>query len=110
MPRVLIMNLYESYKNRFGRLQERNNSRIVFNNDQSVIAECKTEQSLFNGKVKNLSAEGVFIETNKTIPSGEEIAFSFVLPATKQAVKATGVVVRSSFQGIGINIKILFRK
>ena len=110
MPRVLIMNLDELYKNRFGRLQERNNSRIVFKNDQSVIAECKTEQSLFNGKVKNLSAEGAFIETNKEISMGEEIAFSFVLPATKQVVKATGVVVRSSFQGIGVNIKILFRK
>ena len=104
------MNLYESYKNRFGRLHERKNSRIFFNSDQSVIAECQTEQSTFKGKVKDLSAEGIFIETNNPIPIGEEIAFSFILPASKQAVKATGVVVRSAFQGVGVSIKIIFRE
>ena len=104
------MNLYKSYQNRFGRLHERKNSRIFFNNDQSVIAECKTENSTFRGIVKNLSTEGIFIETNKPISIGEEIAFSFILPASKKAVKATGVVVRSAFSGIGVNIKIIFRE
>jgi hypothetical protein len=106
----LHMKLYDSYPKRFGRRQERKNSRIFFNIDQSVIAECKTEQSIFKGSVKNLSAEGIFIETNIPISIGEEIAFSFILPSSKQTIRATGIVVRSAFSGIGVNIKIIFRE
>ena len=103
------MSLHELYQKRFGRRPERKNSRILFKNDQSVIAECQTEQSIFRGEVKNLSAEGVFIKTAKPISVGDEIAFSFFLPNSKRAIRASGVVVRSEFQGIGIHIKIIFR-
>ena len=95
---------------RFGRLQERKNSRILLNKAQSVTAECKTEKFIFSGIVQNLSAEGVFIETKKPISIGEEVAFTFTLPNSKQTIKATGVVLRKTSSGIGVKIKVIFRE
>ena len=103
------MNQDNLYKRRFGRLQERKDSRISFNKNQPVIAECKTVQFNFNGTVENLSSEGVFIKTNTPSSIGQEIAFTFTLPKSNQMVKATGVIARKTLSGIGVKIKVIFR-
>jgi hypothetical protein len=103
------MNSNESYQQRFGRLQKRKESRIFLSKDHPVIAECKTEQLDFNGIVQNLSAEGIFIETRIPSSIGQEIAFTFTLPSAQKTIKATGVIVRKTLAGIGVNIKVIFR-
>jgi hypothetical protein len=103
-------NLYELYKHRFGRLHERKDSRIFFDKDQPVIAECKTEQLNFKAMVQNLSSEGLFISTKMPSSIGQEIAFTFNLPKSKKTIKATGLIVRKTDSGLGVQIKVVFRK
>jgi len=103
------MTLDKTYQQRFGRLLERKDSRISLNKDQHVIAECITAQSNFNGTVQNFSSEGIFIKTKMPSSIGQEIAFKFTLPKSKKSIKATGVVVRRTLSGIGVNIKVIFR-
>ena len=103
------MTLNKEYQQRFGRLFERKDSRISLRNNHHVIAECQTAHSNFRGTVQNFSTEGIFIKTNIPSSIGQEIAFTFILPKSKQAIKATGVVVRRTLSGIGVNIKVIFR-
>jgi hypothetical protein len=103
------MTLNKEYQQRFGRLVERKDSRISLTKAPRVIAECKTAQSNFRGTVQNFSSEGIFIQTQIPSPIGQEIAVTFTLPKTKQSIKATGVVVRRTLSGIGVNIKVIFR-
>jgi len=78
--------------------------------DDWIPIECKTIEGNFIAHVKNLSASGFFIETEKPLQIGKEIALSFRFPASGQKVMATGEVVRTDASGVGICIKILFRK
>ena len=39
-----------------------------------IPVECKTIEGNFEAKVKNVSASGVFIETDKPLKIGKEIA------------------------------------
>jgi Tfp pilus assembly protein PilZ len=75
-----------------------------------IPVECKTIEGNFNGQVKNVSASGVFIETDKPLETGKEIALTFRFPASGRKVMATGEVVRTDISGVGVSIKILFRK
>ena len=99
----------KGYEQRFGRLIERKDSRISISSGDRVIADCKTANSNFRGIVQNFSSEGIFIKTKTPSSIGQEIAFTFTLPKSKQAIKATGVVVRRTLTGIGVNIKVIFR-
>lgn len=75
-----------------------------------IPVECKTIEGNFSARVKNVSASGVFIETEKPLERGKEIALSFRFPASGQKVMVTGEVARTDITGVGISIKILFRK
>lgn len=74
-----------------------------------MIAECQTAQYDFDGIVQDMSTGGVFIETKMPSSVGQEIAFKFALANKNQTVKATGVIVRKTPTGIGVNIKVIFR-
>jgi hypothetical protein len=99
----------DSDHQRFGRLNQRKDARKALTKGQPVIAECQTEQLDFNGIVRDMSTGGIFIETKMPSSVGQEIAFQFNLPKSKQTVKATGVIVRKTLSGIGVDIKIIFR-
>jgi len=75
-----------------------------------IPVDCKTIEGNFSARVKNVSASGIFIETEKPLQIGKEIALSFRFPASGQKVMATGEVARTDVSGVGICIKILFRK
>lgn len=75
-----------------------------------IPVECKTIEGNFNGQVKNVSASGVYIETEEPLETGKEIALTFRFPSSGRKVMATGEVVRTDITGVGVSIKILFRK
>lgn len=56
----------------------------------------------FRGLIKNVSPNGVYIETHGTFPAGRDITIAFSPPIGKGPVKASGRIVRSVQRGIGV--------
>jgi len=56
----------------------------------------------FRGLIKNVSPNGVFIETHGTFPAGRSITIAFSSPIVEEPVKASGRIVRSVQRGIGV--------
>lgn len=56
----------------------------------------------FRGLIKNVSPNGVFIETHGTFPPGRSIKIAFSLPISEGTVEASGRIVRSVQRGIGV--------
>jgi hypothetical protein len=56
----------------------------------------------FRGLLKNVSPNGVYIETHGTFPPGRSITISFSSPTSDEPVKASGRIVRSVQRGIGV--------
>jgi len=89
--------------------KERKDVRLYFKRGQSVIANCQTDNCKFEGVIQNVSSSGVFINTVKPMAVGQEIALSFKFPDSGNKVMATGEIVRATYSGIGVEIKIIFR-
>ena len=88
---------------------KRRDARVSFE-ESKIPVYCKTIDENFTAKLKNVSSSGVFIETEKQIEVGKEIAIKFKFPGSEMAVMATGEVIRKDFSGAGICFKIFFRK
>ena len=86
----------------------RKDARKYLAGAQPILANCRTLNGEFQGTVHNISSSGVFIETDKVLSVGEEIAIIFTFPHSKKTVRATGEIVRSSNSGIAMEIKLMF--
>ena len=87
---------------------ERKDSRKYFGKNQLLLANCKTVDTVFNEYIQDLSSGGAFIQTNKKLAIGQEIAMTISLPNSRKALKATGEIVRVSPKGVGVEFKIIF--
>jgi len=105
------MGVYKSIL-KFARIankKERKDVRLYFKAGQSVVADCQTDNCEFEGVIQNVSSSGVFINTVKPMSIGQEIALSFKFPGSGNKVMATGEIVRATYSGIGVEIKIIFK-
>lgn len=65
-----------------------------------------TESGSYRDFVKDISIEGVFIETSIPFSVGELISMTFLLPEHEKKIKIHGEIVRIDEQGIGVQFKI----
>lgn len=64
-----------------------------------------TASGTYRDFIKDISDEGVFIETRKPFSVGAEISMTFILSEHKNRLKIHGEIVRIEEQGIGVNFK-----
>jgi Tfp pilus assembly protein PilZ len=64
-----------------------------------------TESGSYRDFVKDISIEGVFIETSIPFSVGELISMTFLLPEHEKKIKIHGEIVRIDEQGIGVQFK-----
>ncbi len=62
----------------------------------------RTKDGSFRDFMIDISVSGVFIETNKEIPIGEDLLLNFSDPNTKESIKLRGKVVRKTPIGVGV--------
>ena len=89
-------------------LYERKDSRKYFSKNQLLLANCETAEHNFNEYIQDLSSGGAFIQTDKKLTIGEEIAMTISLPNSRKSLKATGEIVRVSSKGVGVEFRIIF--
>jgi Tfp pilus assembly protein PilZ len=87
---------------------ERKDYRKHFGQNQLLLANCQTADSVFNEYIQDLSSGGAFIQTDKTLAIGQEIAMTISLPNSRKELKATGEIVRVSPKGVGVEFTVIF--
>jgi uncharacterized protein (TIGR02266 family) len=94
--RTLLKELEEKY-NKGRRRQER---KPFF-----MVVDYSTKDRVYKDYIQNISAGGVFIETQMPFSVGQEVSLSFPLPNYLKYIKILGEVVRTCPQGIGLRFK-----
>ena len=89
-------------------LYKRKDSRKYFGKNQLLLANCQTADSIFSEYIQDLSSGGAFIQTDKNLTIGQEIAMTISLPNSRKELKATGEIVRVSPKGVGVEFKVIF--
>jgi len=62
---------------------------------------------IFNSYILDISAYGVFIETDETFPAGLDIRMTFSLPDRNEPFNLSGTIVWSGAQGSGVKFNYL---
>lgn len=71
-----------------------------------MVVDYATQDRAYKDFIQNISAGGVFIETEMPFSVGQEISLTFPLPNYQKYVKINGEVVWTSPRGIGVTFKI----
>lgn len=69
-----------------------------------MVVDFAVSDRTYKDFIRDISAEGLFIETGESIPLEEEISMSFPLPGRKH-VKVFGKVARAGSGGIGVRFE-----
>jgi Tfp pilus assembly protein PilZ len=111
----VLARLYELIKNMskeeqralLGELEERLFKKIRKHERKSFLStlDYSTESGSYRDFVKDISVEGVFIETRIPFSVGEGISMTFLLPEHEKKIKIHGEIVRIDEQGIGVQFK-----
>ena len=72
-----------------------------------LLVDYATQGNAYRSFVRNLSADGAFIETHMPVPAGPDISLVITLPERKNPVKITGKIAWSGGQGIGVRFNPL---
>jgi len=89
--------------------QGRKDTRKAFLSHRSLMAECQTADDIFQDRVNDLSASGLFLQTDRRLAIGQEIAMTIRLPdSAGMVIKVTGEVVRKAVNGVGVAFKVVF--
>lgn len=70
-------------------------------------AVCVLDATTFDGTITDISTVGLFIQTQRSFPSGKAIRVSCRLPGLERALILNGKILRSEPTGIGIRLKAL---
>lgn len=70
-----------------------------------MVIDYSTEDRMYKDYIQNISAGGVFIETQMPFAEGQELSLSFPLPNYQKYIKISGEIVRTSPHGIGVRFK-----
>ena len=60
---------------------------------------------IYSDNITNISKNGIFIETNRSLQIGETIPLSFNMQGYDRPFKIRGIVVRSNLSGVGVEFK-----
>ncbi|MEA1878411.1 MAG: PilZ domain-containing protein [Bacteroidota bacterium] len=71
-----------------------------------MVVDYMMQDRMYKDFIQDISAGGLFIETNKPFPIGQNVILTFPLPDYQEHIKITGEVVRSTPQGIGVKFKM----
>lgn len=67
-----------------------------------IPVDCATEKQAFEGFIRNLSYDGVFIQAQGNLEVGEEVMMTFSASNQAQPAKIAGEIVRRNMMGIGV--------
>jgi Tfp pilus assembly protein PilZ len=82
----------------WNRLDYREDSRIAC----FLPVDYSTKDRVYQDFINNLSNGGVFIETSSPFGVGQALSLIFSLPSLGSSFKATGTIVRTEPDGIGV--------
>jgi uncharacterized protein (TIGR02266 family) len=71
-----------------------------------MAVDYSTQDHVYKDFIQNVSAGGVFIQTNMPFSVGQEVSLTFPLPNHKKHIKIIGEVVRTAPQGVGVKFKM----
>jgi len=71
-----------------------------------MAVDYSTQDHVYKDFIQNISAGGVFIQTNMPFSVGQEVSLTFPLPNYKKHIKIIGEVVRTTPQGVGVKFKM----
>ena len=83
--------------------------RADFRRDCLVSLEYRIDKRSFEGFILDISAFGVFIESDEKLPVGKRIQLSFSLPGYPTQLNLAGKIVWSGSQGFGVKFNYLAR-
>ena len=84
---------------------------IVENKRESVRKPCDIPityaalNRIYSDNITNISNNGIFIETNRSLKIREIIPLSFNMQGYDRPFKIRGIVVRSNLRGVGVEFK-----
>ena len=71
-----------------------------------MVVDYVMQDRMYKDFIQDISAGGLFIETNKPFSLGQDVTLTFPLPDHQEHIKITGEVVRTTTQGIGVKFKM----
>lgn len=71
----------------------------------SITVSYATYDRYYTDTIKNISQKGIFIETQRPLFVGEEIAMSFSMEGFEKPIKIKGEIVQVNRSGIGVEFK-----
>ena len=71
-----------------------------------MAVDYSTQDHVYKDFIQNVSAGGVFIQTNMPFSVGQEVSLTFPLPNYQKHIKIIGEVVRTAPQGVGVKFKM----
>lgn len=80
------------------RKEKRASQRIP----SSAVVTYAVRGKAYEDFLLDISAGGLFIETNSLFSVGQHISLTFPLPGYQNYIKVTGIVVRTTGRGIGV--------
>jgi Tfp pilus assembly protein PilZ len=90
--------------------ERRKDARKKVTGIRLLVADCRTMESVFQAPINNISSGGVFIDTRQRLFVGQEIAMKFHFPSTRKTIMVNGEIVRTSFEGAGIQFRMFFKE
>jgi len=66
------------------------------------ITYASDQRGFFEDVIRNISADGLYIETNLLSELGQKLTMSFSHPNSGDPVKVSGKVIRADSEGIGV--------
>ena len=66
-----------------------------------------TSDRVFSGHIENISPTGLFIKSEKPLPTGEEILMIFNIRGISKPIKVSGKIAHANDIGIGVKFKDL---
>jgi len=82
------------------------NKRVHPRKSCSVPVDYSADGRAFKGSIKNVSVNGLFIETRQQFVPGETITLTFTLPNYFKPLKTQATVVWNSPEGVGVEFNL----
>jgi len=87
----------------FDMVDDAENTRRKYRRKSCLIeVDYATDDRAYKDFIKDVSVNGVFIETHKLFPVGRDITITFSSLRYSKPIKVFGTIVRSLPQGIGV--------
>ena len=67
-----------------------------------IHVDCSGKRCVFTDFIQNISAGGLYIETQIPLFAEQELSMTFSPPGIEEAIRITGTIVRVDSKGIGV--------